>query len=400
MSTGPTLSDLGRELRLVFHRAWRDWADARGGHLAASLAYASLLSFVPLVASVTVLTSTLFGDPGTGLYRLIRVLVPGASREVVQDLQMAAAQARAISGLAGAIFLLTSFRMFFTLEGAVNALWGITVRRPALKRVGSAVVVVVLGPVALGILTSFVLEHGGVRLRAEGLLLAASILTLLYRIVPAAHVRWRPAIVTGIGAGAALMLLRSVFTSGVRYLTAISQVYGSISAIFVLVIAMGFVWIVLLFGVTFAHALQFRHELVEHDQPDHAARRASPLHESVRLLLAVAWWNRRSEGASLIHLAEEIHRTLEETEMSLQRLAGGGLIARDWRDEWHLTRAPAEISLYTVARVLGEYVPRPLPLGDDPEDETLRIIFLRTDREVRSVLQGTSLQDLARHVGK
>ena len=56
---------------------------------------------------------------------------------------------------------------------------------------------------------------------------------------------------------------------------------------------------------------------------------------------------------------------------------------------------PAEISLYTVARALGEYVPRPVPQGDAPEDETLRQIFRRTDREVRSVLQGTSLEDLA-----
>ena len=68
--------------------------DARGLDLASSLAYSALLTLVPLIASVTVLTSTLFGLSGVGIYRILRLALPGAGREFVADLQTLRALAR------------------------------------------------------------------------------------------------------------------------------------------------------------------------------------------------------------------------------------------------------------------------------------------------------------------
>src|SRR5450756_3006378 len=72
--------------RAVLVGTARRFLDARGFDLAASLAYSALLTLVPLVACVTVLTSAFFGQSGTGLYRLLRFL-PGAGRDFVMDLQ-------------------------------------------------------------------------------------------------------------------------------------------------------------------------------------------------------------------------------------------------------------------------------------------------------------------------
>src|SRR5258706_15928066 len=84
--------------RVVAARTVRGYLDAHGYELASSLAYASLISFVPLIACVTVLTSTLFGDAGTGLYPLIRLIVPGVSTDILNSLEHLAEQARAVSG--------------------------------------------------------------------------------------------------------------------------------------------------------------------------------------------------------------------------------------------------------------------------------------------------------------
>src|SRR5664280_2778118 len=75
-----------RIARAILVGTARRFLDARGFDLAASLAYSALLTLVPLVACVTILTSTFFGQSGTGLYRLLRFL-PGAGRDFVTDLQ-------------------------------------------------------------------------------------------------------------------------------------------------------------------------------------------------------------------------------------------------------------------------------------------------------------------------
>src|SRR5512141_701874 len=93
----------GRELhevpplaRAVLVGTVRRFLDARGFDLAASLAYSALLTLVPLVACVTLLTSAFFGESGTGLYRLLRIL-PGAGRDFLTDLQAFSLKATSVS---------------------------------------------------------------------------------------------------------------------------------------------------------------------------------------------------------------------------------------------------------------------------------------------------------------
>ncbi|HQR46721.1 MAG TPA: YhjD/YihY/BrkB family envelope integrity protein, partial [Thermoanaerobaculia bacterium] len=183
--------------RVVLRGAVRRFLDARGFDLAASLAYASLLTIVPLMAAVTFLTSAVFGTTGAGLYRVIRWVVPGAGRDVLDAIQAFAHQATTLTGTASLFFLAASVRTFFQIEGAAKSVWGTTVHpRPLLVRLGVAIGVTVLGPVAVGVFTSFLLESGAsfTEFRSLGLLSSAALLVLLYRILPGARVRWAPAV--------------------------------------------------------------------------------------------------------------------------------------------------------------------------------------------------------------
>lgn len=521
--------------------------DVRGYDLASSLAYASLISVVPLIACVTVLGATVFGDPGSGLYRLIRLIVPGLTRELIADIQQLATQARAVSGWASFFFLFTSLRMYFLLESAANALWGTTMRRRPLKRLGVALVVVVLGPVAAGLATSLLLQTGAPlsEFRFSGLLLTCAFLTLLYWIVPVAHVRWGPALAAGFLVGTGVAFLKYELTRGVAALSGISRIYGSISAVVILVLALGIVWTILLLGISFMHALQFRCELLAHDEPEREAHRSGPLDETVRLLSVLADGWHAGRAVPFRMLCEELGRSEADVKARIDQLVEAGLVqtaadagaqaeaaakaqvsaaarlgasyaassdrlrvdeenrapgtpesrpagsvpsvpgaarqtpvqqplvARGAPDDpgearpasrtarrsgdaedpafaadvsarsttssavadvaeepreisastggsaawgsgverarpaglgpsskhpsmYRLARAPEEISLYTVARALGESVPRAVPMGDDPTSVILRKIYRIADREVRSVLQGTSLRDIAR----
>ena len=386
-------------LRGTFHR----FVDARGLDLAGSLAYSSLLTIVPLMAAVTFLTSTVFGASGTGLYRVIRWIVPGAGRDVLNAIQTFAHQAATLAGTASIFFLAASVRTFFQIEGAAKSLWGTTVHpRPFLVRLAIALALMVVGPVAIGILTSFLLESGAPfdEFRWLGFVVILIVLIVLYRVLPGARVRWGPAAAAALLSAAGLTILRIVFARSARILTSfrstMSYIYGPISTAVIFILAVGIAFAILLAGVAFAHALQFREELSGQDAPartGHGLR----LYEAVSILmpLAAAWEADRASRL-LPAIAEAVHRPADDVETVLARLVVDGLARRDPSGAYVLARPPDEISVWAVARAIGESAPRTVPGEDDPVATTLREVFIRATREERGVLQGTSLKDLLR----
>ncbi len=344
------------------------------------------------------LTSTFFGEEGgQGFYRLLRFFVPGTSREVLRGVATLVDLARAASGIATALLALTSLKVYFDVEGAANHLWGTLRPRRVRERLTFAALTVVLGPVALGVATSLLLERGFpiTRLNAGGVLASIVGLALIYKVVPSAQVRWGAA-AAAVLAGSGLIVLRQVFTTGFIALAGIERLYGTISAVAIFVIATGFAWTILLFGVSFAHALQFRDELLAHDAPPPAAKKPGPLEETTQLLLRLteAWHAGVSLDAST--LAETCSRGRpDDLRSRMKRLGNAGLVVVEG-DAIRLARPPDTITLYAVARAVGDAAPRAVPKGADPASAILRALYMRADAEERGVLQGTSLEDVYR----
>ncbi|MFI5120367.1 MAG: YihY/virulence factor BrkB family protein, partial [Thermoanaerobaculia bacterium] len=322
---GRELHETPRLARAILVGTVRRFLDARGFDLAASLAYSALLTLVPLVACVTVLTSTFFGQSGTGLYRLLRIL-PGAGRDFVTDLQAFSVKATSLSGTATLFFLATSVRTFFLVESAVQGLWGSTgtPRRP-LRRLGMALSVMILGPVAIGVLTSILLESGAPLgdFRPLGSLMSFALLAYLYRKLPGSYVRWAPAAIAAFLVSASLALLRVGLARGVALLTSLNQTYGSLSAIVIFVIAIGMMATFFLAGVSLAHAIQYREEFLDHDTPPERTEEGGRRNVAVRLLLvlATAWKNDRATRTRA-GLAAEIGRPEEELAPLVAELLG------------------------------------------------------------------------------
>jgi membrane protein len=400
MSPSP---NAGKLAGAVLRGAVRRFLDARGFDLAASLAYASLLTLVPLMAAVTFLTSSFFGTTGIGLYRVIRWMVPGAGTDVLNSIQIFARHAVTLAGTATLFFLAASVRTFFQIEGAAKTVWGTTVHpRPISARLTTALFVTVLGPVAVGVVTSFLLESGAslADYRSLGFVVTTALLVFLYRILPGARVRWGPAVAAAVVAALGLTVVRILFARGAQALTSfrttLSAIYGPISAAVIFVLAVGIAFAVLLLGIALAHALQFRDELFGHDAPARTGR-GGRLYEAVRLLLplAAAWENDRA-SRTLGALRDAVGRPETDVETVLARLVVDGLARRNEEGAYALSRSPDEISLWAVARAIGESAPRTVPVEDDPVAATLREVFSRATREERGVLQGTSLKDLLR----
>ena len=391
------LQNLTETLGVVGRGTMRRFLDARGLDLASSLAYSSLLTLVPLIASVTVLTSTFFGLSGVGIYRILRLALPGANREVVADLQTLVRYA-SVSGSATIFFLVTSLRTYFLVEGAAKALWGTTVTpKPPLRRIGTALSVMILGPIAIGILTSLLLESGAgfSGFRPLGSFLTLVLLVYLYRTLPGAAVRWGPALAGATFAAATITALRMTITRGVAQLAGAGAVYGPLTAAIIFVVAVGFVFVLFLLGISLAHAIQFRAEFLDHDALAERTEEGGRLYESVRLLLVltVAWRNDRATR-TLTALAHAIGHPEADVVPLVRDLRQAGLVAAGEGGVFSLTRAPETISLYAVARAIGESAGRAVPKGTDAVASSLHRIFSKAAREERAVLQGTSLHDL------
>ena len=398
---GPQLKGIGRALALswvVLKRSVRSFLDARGAVLAAGLAYSSLLSFIPLVVAVTVLTSTFFGESGTGFLRLLRFFVPGNSLELMKGVSTLAEDAQTASWVATALLVVTSLRVYFDVEGAANLLWGTLRPRRASQRLLLAVLVVVLGPIALGVVTSLLLERGVpmTQLHFRGLFASIAAMTLVYKVVPSAQVRWSAAASAGLLAGSGLTGLRWLFTAGLVAFAGVERLYGTLSAIVLFVIGAGFAWTVLLFGFSFAHAVQFRDELLAHDAPPPEAKKPGALEETTQLLLRLTEaWHAGGVALDVSTLCESCGRAPDDLRSRMKRLATAGL-AEVTGDAVKLARPPDTITLYAVARAVGEAAPRAVPAGSEPAAAILRALYMRADQEERGVLQGTSLEDVYR----
>jgi membrane protein len=394
---GPRLQDFSSLARAVVVGTVRRFLDARGFDLAASLAYSAMLTLVPLVACVTLLTSAFFGESGTGLYRLLRFL-PGAGRDFVVSLQAFGVKATSLSGTATLFFLGTSLRTFFQVESNVQALWGSTgTPRKPIRRLGMALSVMILGPIALGVLTSLLLESGSPigEFRFLGSLLTFGLLVYLYRSLPGSYVRWAPATIAALLVSASLTLLRVAFARGVVLLTSLNQTYGSLSAMAIFVVAIGMVTTLFLGGISLAHAIQYRDEFRDHDAPLERTEEGGRLYVASRVLLVLAgaWQNDRATR-SLAALSSEVVRPDDEIPQLVAALRAAGLLVESADGDLALSRAPEKISLYAVSRAIGESAPRAVPAGHDGAATMLHRVFTKANREERAVLQGTSLRDL------
>jgi membrane protein len=173
----------------------------------------------------------------------------------------------------GSLFLLaTAVAMLLTVENTLNQIWNVKRNRPLPKRVGLYVLLLALGPPALGAslwATSavvgasmgwigplppsarFVLNLGPVVLSWVGL-------ACLYYLVPNTRVRRRDAIVGGLIASVALELGKRGFAAWLLKVPTYKAVYGAFAVFPVFLLWVYFSWLVTLAAALIAANLSSR----------------------------------------------------------------------------------------------------------------------------------------------
>ncbi|MGE0805502.1 MAG: YihY family inner membrane protein [Burkholderiaceae bacterium] len=345
-------------------------------HTAGSLSFLSLLALVPMFSIAFAVTTALptFTRLRQALQEFLASnLFPSAiSETILTYLSQFAAKASGLSLIGAAAFFVTAFTALLTIEDTLNRIWVADRPRPLATRLTLYWTLLTLGPLMLGASLTI---HGVVAtawLRGDSLDELRSLwlvvlpwgislvsLTLLYRLVPSARVRWREAFAGALLAALLLHLLRTGLGWYVAKLPSYTVVYGAFAALPLLLLWLFLGWMALLAGALLAANLRFWGQPGE----PHCARTPAERFIDARLLLqamAETLGADRNGALPAAHLSRRLDddpRRFAEAALLLSELgyvtrlatlAGAPSAGSDdpqWNERWAWARDPMGMSL-------------------------------------------------------
>ena len=382
-------------LREVVVETFRGFNADRGADLAGSLAFTTFLTAIPLLATFSLFAAAFFKEKNVEVLNVIGRVLPYHTVQLTDTLRDFVSESTALSGI-GLIFLIVaSVRLIFIVEATVNAVWGAPKRRAWFSRISVYTfalfaLAMLLGAIASGVhvlrgFTLFGTAMGSPFAESFFPFLAEfAVLTLLYRYLPNAYVRWTPAGLAGLTIALLLELLRSLFRRYVAVLSKMNLITGSLSLLMLVLLSVFFAWVLFLLGVELTHVLQ-----TKFGKRRRGPVRAGRAENAIRMLL------RLSEGG--IHRFRDLYHDQEgssvEAEKILECLRDAKIVDGDGARGFALAEPPDKIS---VARVVEAISPNLYTIHPEEHDRVVQVLeplFARLESERRALL-GATLADL------
>jgi membrane protein len=297
-ASGP--AGLWREFLQIIVLACRGLAQNRSWLQAASLAYATILALIPLLALLFALLKSL------GIQRILAAhlmdrLAPGAHEFAVQIFTYIEGTQVTSLGVFGVVWLIAALVILMTnIEQAFNTAWHVSQTRPFRRKLSDYLSIFLLFPIFMAVaisLSSGVLSHPDLRNFLSGILpsffysatnnlLSLGILwvafTFIYLVMPNTRVQFVSALLGGVLGGSIWQLAHIIFAWFQGAGTYYNAIYGALYHLLFVVIWMFWSWLVVLFGTEVAHA----HQNLE--QLRFAYARLAPSQEPVDEYLALA----------------------------------------------------------------------------------------------------------------
>ncbi|MFN2386350.1 MAG: YhjD/YihY/BrkB family envelope integrity protein [Thermoanaerobaculia bacterium] len=375
-------------LKEVIVETFRGFNADRGIDLAGSLAFTTLLTAVPLLATFSLFIAAFFQEKDTQILDVINQILPYHTARITQNLRDFVSESMAISTI-GLIFLIvSSLRLIFIIEATFNAVWGAPKRRAWFSRMAIYTFVLIVLALLMGAIASGVGGLGGfAKIPTFPFLVEFAALTLLYRFLPNAHVHWTSAAIAGAAMAGLLELLRTIFGRYVETLSRMNLITGSLTLLMLTLVSVFFVWVLILLGVELTHVLQTK--LRRRKRGIGAAGRAGRAENAIRMLLRLA-----TGGA---HKFRDLYKDQEassvEAEKILDCLKENGLVQGSNAQGYELAVPAGDI---TVARVVEAISPNLYAITPDEADKVCKVLqplFDRMDAERRALL-GATIADL------
>ena len=378
------------EFFLLVREVTREFWMIEGTSRAASLAYTTLLSLIPLLVGLTApLSKWIAGIPDfqSTVDNVLNAVIPYRSPEVSGHLARFAENAGAASTLGIIVFLFISFRLFLAVEGTLNQIWKVRSGRGYRSKIIAFTMLFFWGPLllALSFTTTESIEKSwlGSILRFEivfqivPLVLMFVAFTMLFWLVPSTRVKFTSAAVGALITTSLFALVRWGFGIYADHLAAgsFNYIYGAVGLALIFLIAIEVMWIVILLGVEISYVYQNLYGVLRASAQQIDDEPRFDLYFAMRAMIEIARrFDRREDAPSSYRLAEQFGTTDAQMLRVLRRLEDGKLVMETGGDWTGFVPGcdPDRISVEeVVAQVEGSL--RALPdLG--PDDEERRVV--------------------------
>lgn len=235
--------------------------------LSSSLAYSTLLSIIPFL--VLVLAAFQYIGGLEHLYPKIESLVLSYLKEATGSTATKVIR-RVINridhkalGVSGALFLFfTTMGLIRNMDYAFNRIWKIPGGSQGFKRLGLYSLIIMSIPMGLAFFVgtkSLIYIDDGLQAFQHNFLLAVfscSALCLLYKVIPATKVDWKPAVLASLASGLGLWIIQKSFLWVSLRMFRENKVYGTMASFPIFLIWLMVVWYTVLLGVSLCAFLQ------------------------------------------------------------------------------------------------------------------------------------------------
>ena len=247
---------------------WEGNRDQKLSQIAASLAYTSILSLVPMITIATILIGYLpkvIQVKNAFKTWLLDTYMPGGiNQQVFIYLDQFSAQARGLTLLGIARLFITAIMTLSVIEKAFNQIFKVQQSRPLFKKVLIYSAATFLGPILLGagIYLSgalFSATEGWIEALSIGfsliatiapIVLAVLVFAVVYKVLPYSQILWKDALFGALFAAISFELMKFGFAVFLTHTAFYKTVYGAF-AIFPLAL----LWIYLTWWITLAGAV-------------------------------------------------------------------------------------------------------------------------------------------------
>ena len=247
---------------------WEGNRDQKLSQIAASLAYTTILSLVPMITIATILIGYLpkvIQVKNAFKTWLLDTYMPGGiNQQVFIYLDQFSAQARGLTLLGIAGLFITAIMTLSVIEKAFNQIFKVHQSRPLFKKVLIYSAATFLGPILLGagIYLSgalFSATEGWIEALSIGfsliatiapIMLAVLVFAVVYKVLPYSQILWKDALFGALFAAISFELMKFGFAVFLTHTAFYKTVYGAF-AIFPLAL----LWIYLTWWITLAGAV-------------------------------------------------------------------------------------------------------------------------------------------------
>ena len=313
----------------------------RASGMAASLAYTSLLSLVPLMAIALAMLAAfpVFSPLRVQIESWIFTnFVPAVGHVVQDEVSQFIANAGRLSA-AGIVGLgVTAIMLLVTIETAFNQIFRVDRHRSPLSRLLVYWTMMTLGPLVVGASLSIEGHISALALWQSGpdvhthlasilpTLLSICIFTIMYSAIPNRTVPTRDALIGGMVSGVLFAVLRWGFALYIVHSDAYASVYGAVAAVPIVLFWMFLSWVVVLIGAETTAALaEWRSGYSIHTKAALGERRLALALEVLWVLQQAARLGHRGTGRR--HLLQATVAGEPEVMGVIRRLSTAGFLA-------------------------------------------------------------------------